>query len=241
MDAWKVGEVARRTGISVRTLHYYEEIGLLVPSRRTRSGHRLYGPKDVERLYRIRALAALGLSLDEVRAPLARPEESSPLALVERQLARVEARIALEQRLRERLLALRSALHAGAAPSSEEFLRTIEVMTMIEKYYTKEQLETLAKRREELGEEAIAQAQKEWPELIAAMRAHADRGTDPADPEVQALARRWRELIEAFTGGDPGIRRSLETMYANEPGMREQAGIDAALMQYVQRAWEAGA
>src|SRR5690606_9249861 len=130
----------------------YEEIGLLVPSRRTRSGHRLYEAKDVERLYRIRALAALGLSLDEVRAQLARPEESSPLALVERQLERVEARIALELQLRGRLVALRSALHAGAAQSSEELLRTIEVMTMIEKYYTKEQLDALAKRREELGD-----------------------------------------------------------------------------------------
>ena len=48
-----------------------------------------------------------------------------------------------------------------------------------------------------------------------------DRGVDPASPEVQAMARRWKEKVEEFTGGDPGIAASLNKVYA-EPGMKER-------------------
>src|SRR5215203_936261 len=91
---YKVGELARQAGVSVRTLHHYEDIGLLVPGERTDSGHRLYDAHDVERLARILALVGLGLSLDEVRRSLD-DRHLSPLVLVERHLER--ARQVLEE------------------------------------------------------------------------------------------------------------------------------------------------
>ena len=71
---WKVGELARRTGLSVRTLHYYDEIGLLSPSQRTDGNHRLYDAVDVVRLQKIKSLRALGFSLREIRESLDRPD-----------------------------------------------------------------------------------------------------------------------------------------------------------------------
>ena len=65
---WKVGELARRTGVSVRALHHYEEIGLLVPSWRTESGHRLYSEPDIIRLTQIVSLRQIGLSLKRSRS-----------------------------------------------------------------------------------------------------------------------------------------------------------------------------
>src|SRR6266540_480829 len=59
----RIGELAAATGLTVRTLHYYEEIGLLIPSGRTNAGHRLYDDTDVARLYRICLLRRLGLPL----------------------------------------------------------------------------------------------------------------------------------------------------------------------------------
>ena len=73
----KVGDLARRTGLSVRTLHHYDEIGLLAPSRRTEAGHRLYAVAQVTRLQQIQSLRSLGFSLDEIRDCLARPEWST--------------------------------------------------------------------------------------------------------------------------------------------------------------------
>src|SRR6476646_6711292 len=64
---WKVGELAKRTGVSVRALHHYDEIGLLSASLRSESGYRLYTEADVIRLQQIRSLRSLGFSLDESR------------------------------------------------------------------------------------------------------------------------------------------------------------------------------
>lgn len=60
-----IGEVAERTGLSLRTLRHYDEVGLLPPSGRTEGGFRLYTEPDVERLHHIRRITPLGFSLDE--------------------------------------------------------------------------------------------------------------------------------------------------------------------------------
>ena len=106
----------------------------------------------------------------------------------------------------------------------------------VHSYYTPEQLEQLRQRREAIGDDRIRRVEAEWPRLTAEMRAEYERGTDPADPRVQELARRWRALVEEFTGGDAGIAASLQRMYQSEPDARRQAGIDAELMDYVRRA-----
>lgn len=233
---WKVGELARDTGISVRTLHYYDEIGLLVPSGRTRAGHRVYGAADVTRLQQIVSLRALGLSLDQIKDTL---EGASPLEVIRMHMQRLAGEIEEKQALYARLHYLAERLENHEQVSADEFLQTIGVINMFEKYYTKEQLAELAERREQLGDEAIKDVEAEWPRLIASVRAELDRGTDPADPTVQALARRWKELIEMFTGGDPGISRALETAWQNEPQARQQMGLDPALHEYVRKAWAA--
>jgi len=69
--AMKVGDLAKQTGVSVRTLHYYDEIGLLHPQKHTDSQHRLYGPAELERLQQIKSLRELGFSLDDIRELLA--------------------------------------------------------------------------------------------------------------------------------------------------------------------------
>jgi TipAS antibiotic-recognition protein len=80
-------------------------------------------------------------------------------------------------------------------------------------------------------------AEAEWARLIAAAEAERAAGTDPRDPKVQALAARWQQLIEAFTGGDPGIAESLKRMYAEEDVQRASRGmVSPELMEYIARA-----
>src|SRR5436853_7526704 len=73
---WKVGELAARTGLTVRTLHHYDQIGLLSPSGRTGSnhgsGHRLYTTADLARLQQILSLKMLGFGLEQIREYLSR-------------------------------------------------------------------------------------------------------------------------------------------------------------------------
>lgn len=63
----KVGRLSQITGLSIRALHHYDEIGLLKPSLRTEAGHRLYARSDLERLQQIQSLKSMGISLDDIR------------------------------------------------------------------------------------------------------------------------------------------------------------------------------
>ena len=231
---WSVGELARATGVTVRGLHHYDESGLLAPSARTAAGHRRYSDEDLRRLYRIVALRGLGLTLPDIAGVLARDRDLR--TAVDEHVHGVDAQIAALARVRTRLVGIRDALDRGGA-STEQIIDVIEEMRMAEQYYTPEQLEQLEQRRRELGEDAIAAAEREWPELIAAVEAQRAQGTDPGDLRVQELAARWRELVEQFTGGDPGIARSLRSYYDDRPNAH---GMSPELMAYVRRAWEAG-
>src|SRR5437660_11748457 len=202
--ALKVGELARRTGLTVRSLHHYDAIGLLRPSLHTESGHRLYTADDVARLQQVLSLRQLGFSLEEVRDCLDRPG-FSPVEVIRLHVTRLREQIELQRKLCAHLEALAEQFRPAGEVSADEFLQAIEVMNMIENYYTPEQLETLKKRREEsaaAGKDLVQQGTNDWAELWAAYRAEMENGTDPADPKVQALEKRRQDLVRAFSGGD---------------------------------------
>jgi MerR family transcriptional regulator, thiopeptide resistance regulator len=231
----QIGELAAAVGLTVRTLHHYDAIGLLVPAHRSQSGRRLYSPRDVRRLYRIVALRRLGLGLAEIGALL---DASPDLAQAVRgHLELVERQLELDRRLRVTLTRILELLESGHDPGRDEFIDAIGVMIMSESYYTAEQQEQLAERRRELGEEGMAAAERDWAELIEAVRGEQAAGTDPSDPRMLQLAGRWRALIEQFTGGDPGIRESLQRMYREQGAQTASRGaVDPELMAYVGRA-----
>ena len=235
----KVGELANRSGVSVRTLHYYEEVGLLVPAARTAAGHRLFGHQEVMRLQQIRSLVQLGFSLDEVKGFLGDPDFSA-LGVVEMHIERLDQVMVRQTRLRSRLASIAQRLAAASEIEANDFLQVIKETTMFDKYYTPEQLETLETRREEMGPEAMEKAQNDWAELIADVQAEMDRGAEPTSEPVLALARRWQALIDAFTQRDPGITQSLGKVWQNEaPQLRENHGRfmpSAEMMGYMSRA-----
>ena len=66
-EALRVGELARRTGLTIRALHHYDEIGLVRPSRHSEAGYRLYTSADIARLQQVVSLRQLGFSLEEIR------------------------------------------------------------------------------------------------------------------------------------------------------------------------------
>ena len=88
----RIGELARRTGLTVRALRHYDDIGLLVPSQRSDGGYRLYDRNDVARLYRIQALRRLDLSLAEIQGLLDRAADGLS-EVVAQQLSQLEREI----------------------------------------------------------------------------------------------------------------------------------------------------
>lgn len=235
-----IGVLAARVGVSIRALRYYDEIGILTPTRHSPAGYRLYGAGDVARLQRIRSLQSLGFSLDEIR-DLLRNSAYSPLRIVELHLERVRAQTRDLHGLEERLGVLAAHLRSMEDPTTEEILRVMESMNMVERDYTPEQLDALAARRDGLGEVGMRQAEADWEALRADVAAAMAAGTDPADPAVQALAARWMTLVNAFTGGDPGIRANLDKVWENEETIHGiDTGAERAAMAYIGRAVAAG-
>ena len=230
----RVGKLAKGTGISVRTLHHYESLGLVCPTR-TDAGHRVYGPDEIARLQQVRSFQQLGFPLKEIEA-LLDGGQMPALQVVRLHAERLRERIDLLREAELRLEGVARWLDASGEAPVEELLKTLEVMSRMERYYTAEQLEQLKARREEVGEERIREVEGEWPRLIAEVKAELEAGSDPASPRMQELARRWNGLVEEFTGGDPGIAASLQRTYQEEPAVRERAGVDPALFEYVGRA-----
>ncbi len=238
----KVGGLARRTGLSVRTLHHYDEIGLLAPAERTASGHRLYGQDEVRRLQQIASLRQLGLSLEDISACLDRSDYSLERVL-DLQIQRIRQSLARQERLCRLLEALKARVERREDLGIEELAETIQMTVRLESYFTPEQSEQLQARRTEVGDARIQQVQEEWADLFAAYGSAMDRGADPASEEVLALARKSEALIAEFTGGDPGIRDSLNRMYRTEGGDNVMASHGMAtppgLWEYMGKAREA--
>jgi DNA-binding transcriptional MerR regulator len=233
-DTWKVGELAKQTGVTARALRHYDEIGLLSPSARTPAGYRLYAAADVARLQRIKSLQSLGFTLEEIRGLLDRPD-FSPHRVVELHLARLKEQIERRRTLYRRLEALSANITRHGDVSVEEIIDTIEVISMTErldKYYTPEQREEIAERGRALGEAGVRRAEAEWADLIARAKAEMANGTPPTDERVRRLAARWRELLSAFTGGNPAIQQGLNRMWQEETSIQ---GVDTAEMR---RLWE---
>lgn len=231
----KVGELAKRTNISVRTLHYYEEIALLIPSHRSSSGHRKYSARDIERLQQIQSLQALGFTLDEIGRCLGNKEWPA-LRIVEQHLEHAKKARAQAEILVSRLEKAAVILRAGGILGVDELLKTIEVTVMIEKYYSEEQLKELEARRKALGEAGMQKAQQDWQDLFADIRAGMGRGIDPKGEEGQALVLRYRALIDAFTGKNAGIERSLTNLVKNESKTMEGFGLDPLIKEFLDRA-----
>ena len=238
----KIGELALRSSVSVRTLHYYDEVGLLKPSHYTEGGHRLYGRADIARLQQIRSLRAVGLSLERINTLLS-GSTATQLEIIQLHRAEVARKHEALARMDARLAGLERRLDRSEEVSADQLFETLEAMAMFEKYYTPEQLKQLEERGREVGAERIEAVQKEWQEIFAAFSALDAAGAGPDDPRALELARRSNALIEEFTGGDSGIRASLGNMYRQEGAERvlEPHGFDAggggawALMQRASR------
>lgn len=235
---YRAKEFAQRAGVTVRTLHFYDRLGLLSPSGRTEAGYRLYCEADLERLEQILALRFVRFRLDHIKKLLGGPPQPLIAALqMQREIVSQE-----QQRLQVAMEAIdkaREVLSQGEDGEQrwEAVRRVIEAFKMkddyswMDRYYTPEQQAQLAQTREKLGEEGMQKGRQDWADLIAEVEAAAAGGVDPTSPEAQALSARWRDLVGQFTQGDPGIHSGLQKLYndqSNWPSTFKRPWSDAA-------------
>lgn len=213
---YKVKEVARLSGVTVRTLHHYDEIGLLSP-RRTSAGYRLYTEADLLRLQQILVHRELGLPLERIKMILADPGFDPRQALLE-QRARLEARA---EQTKAMLAAVDAALRA---------LEGDEIMDMKELFDGFDPSKYEAEAKERWGHtESYAQSmqrtgaytKEDWArikaetdDLMRRIAAQVQAGTAPTDEVAMDLAEEHRLQIDRFYYTcSHSMHRNLGQMY----------------------------
>lgn len=219
--AHTVGEVARMARISVRTLHHYDEIGLVVPSSRTEAGYRLYEEPDLERLQQVLFYRELGFALDEIARILADPGFDRRRALVsQRELLQERAEqaralVALIDRTIQTLergeTVSREALFDGLQPAAhEEEAR--------ERWGGTEEYEESARRTRRYGPEDWKALRAEAAAIVDDFAAALDSGAAPTDARAADVAERHRQHITRwFYPCSSEIHVGLGEMYVSDP------------------------
>lgn len=148
---WKVGELSKVTGLTIRTLRFYDQIGLFSPSGYSDSGHRLYNESDISRLQQILSLKELGLSLEEIKSILA-GDHYSPVEIVSLQIARLKENIRVQQKLLQELEHVSSLMKREEPLSVDAFTKLLEMMKKSHEKYFAERRSTLERHLDLLGD-----------------------------------------------------------------------------------------
>ena len=222
--AYKVGEVAALARVSVRTLHHYDEVGLLRPSARSEAGYRLYTMGDLERLQQILFYKELGFSLDEIREMMSDPAfDRREALLAQRELiAREAERFEAMLRLIDKTLA---AMEGGFALTKEEMFEVFgdfdpaqyegEVQ---QRWGHTEAYRESARRTKGYTKEDWQRIKAESEEINAAIAALMDQGVTPDDVRALDAVERHRLHIDRwFYPCSREMHAQLGQMYVNDP------------------------
>ncbi len=219
-----VGQVARLAGVTVRTLHHYDELGLLCPSERTRAGYRRYTDADLLRLQQVLLYRELGFALEEIAVILDDPQVDE-MTHLRRQHELLRGRA---ERLSRMIAAVERAMEAvtsGVALSAEERLevfgsfRPEDHQAEVERRWGHTEQYAQSRRRVashtkadwlEIKAEAAAITQ----DLVAVCKA----GLDPGGQEAMDVAERHRAHVSRwFYDCDHDMHRCLGELYATDP------------------------
>ena len=222
--------------VSIRTLRYYDHVGLLKPSWYTEAGYRLYTDEDLVSLQYILALKFLGFSLEEIKACLSAGSMHLQEVLTQQKAMMREKRTQLDSII-EALDKTEQLLNSGQS-AWESLVSTIQVIQMEQKqdwqdkYFTPEQREMMQKLSDASYTDEARQRLKElhpneWTEadqervneqyaLLASMlKRLVAEGADPASPDAQRAAQLQHELYMEFTKGDAEVGASLQRYWQN--------------------------
>ena len=253
-------ETARRIGVSIKALRLYEHRGLLTPLR-SAAGWRTYGPAQIARLHQILALKRLGLPLARIGELLVGPASSGetvghPPDSLDKVLAFQEQVLARQSDRLSRALALikdaRHKLAAGRALSIDDLATLAQETVMHDKlspdeyqslmrdigarHFNAEEIAGLRQRKYDQSEISA-----DWDVLLRQATKLMQEDADPASPSVQAVAVKWRGLIERFTGGDPQMLAKLKAVWRDidkRPRMIATNPVTPELRAFMGRAVE---
>ena len=247
--ALKVSDVARLAGVSIRTLHHYDEIGLVRPSARSPAGYRLYAERDLERLQQVLFFRELDFPLEEIKRIVADPNFDVGAAL------QMQRRLLTERatRIRALIAAVDAALDSnqkGTAMSNEERFEVFGDFDPSkyeeeanERWGTSPAYRESARRTKGYTRGDWVKIKGEVDGIIEELAKLLEGGRPASSPEAMDLAERHRRHIETWFYSCPhSMHRALGEMYVADPRFSETFERHAqGLAAYARDAWRANA
>jgi DNA-binding transcriptional MerR regulator len=213
-----IKEFADLTRVTVRTLHYYDQIGLLKPSFERANGYRVFTDADLLKLQQIVTLKFMGFSLAEIGNLLNSKGYEAVKSL------RVQAEAVRDEiaRLREASRAIEQVLELLESKGRIDRRKLVKIMEVIqmgedvkktwhEKFFTPEELKEFEEVGKKYTPEMIKAYQDRWAALIEEVKKSLK--ADPASKIAQSLAKRWQELLDEAYGDHPQLKARIGEAY----------------------------
>lgn len=213
--AYTVKAAADIAGVSVRTLHHYDEIGLLKPAAHSAARYRLYADRDLERLQQVLFFKELGFDLKEIKRILSDPHFDRSRALVEHRKLLTERQERIRRLIRSVDRTLK-ALQKGDRQMTTQMFDGFDAAQYEEearqRWGKSPEFEASVRRTKAYSKQDWAEIQREAGDIVNGLAALMDR--DPADPAVQQLiARHHRQINDRFYPCSAEVYRGLADMY----------------------------
>lgn len=237
MKTWQVKEFSELAKISVRTLHHYDEIGLLTPSLRSSNGYRLYSEKDLIKLERIIALKYFGFDLKHITELVGKDEDL-------KQHLKVQQTYLVEQI--QQLQNANETLNELIAAPTEKQVDWSKIVALIKVYqmtkelskswaanvYSPDQLKQFAEMKTSLTDAQHKDLKKRWKILNEKVKSNLDK--DPQSPLARQLAKEWIDLVAEQYGDREDLKNAVCTAYKNN--QIPNAPFDQKLWDWLEQA-----
>lgn len=226
--AFTVGDLARLTGVTVRALHHYDEIGLVRPSERTAAGYRLYTDADVHRLQQVLLFRELGLPLEEIASAIDEVAGRDELLRQHR-----TALVAKRDRLDAMVAAVDAALaNKGQAMQPDDVKKMFDGFDHSQyeaeaeaRWGNTDAFKESARRTKQYGPAEWQQIKDDWAKIYGDLAALMTANVAVTDTRVQALVEEHRRHIDRwFYACTKVMHKNLGAMYVADP--RFAANLD---------------
>ncbi|MCM3453944.1 MerR family transcriptional regulator [Heyndrickxia oleronia] len=237
-----INEVAKQTKITVRTLRYYDQIGLLTVSSKTEGGHRLYTEEDLKKLQQIQFLKGMGYSLQDINDMLSDPKWNWSNSLKNQLVYIIEE----QARLKSIESSLRELINSIAVEGGDDHLAIQKLIrlslnhksrlkTFRDSMFSDKEIELWTKLPKMSGEDPDS---LEWIALIGQIKRHVN--DNPATPKVQSIIRRMQEKqLEDFNDDEEFINKLWDirksSVQSEELGLYP---IEKEVLDFLERAYE---
>ncbi len=236
---WRTGEIAEITGLSIRTLRYYDQIKLLSPTEYTNSGHRRYTHNDLQSLLEIISLKQMGFSLEEIRTLKEQSDHSTVLKILNNQIQRVKSNIEVQQQLLKQL----EHVHEEFSHSKNNYISLQSLTALFElmrtnqtQYFSQSQIDMIRKRYYSIDETTLRMGEIEFNSILEELRDKKEKDIPPHDESVIKIAARWNRIIETISPKGSELQRNAELFYSDNPDFATKVGLEPSLYQYLYEA-----